>query len=224
MKIVGIDYSMNSPGIIRFELDKDFEITKTDYLGFTQVKKNAHPPELIHFKKKDFPNNIAQYIWINSKILAFIFSGEYYPDYIAIEGYAMGAKGRVFDIAEATGDIKRSIYENGIPMRIHDPNSVKMFATTKGNADKDKMKEYYDGDVPVENLNEDLIDAYHVARLLQLELKLRKGILHTRELPEHQVKVVNRCTKAYPENILVRDFLGGYSKLSGGSDAEKFID
>jgi Holliday junction resolvasome RuvABC endonuclease subunit len=63
-----------------------------------------------------------------------------------IEGYAMGygQNGRQrgkFDTAELGGCVRLFMYRKGIPMLIVPPNSLKLFATGKGNADKDMMVE-----------------------------------------------------------------------------------
>ena len=209
MKIVGIDYSMNSPGVVRFYLNDNLDLIKADYLGFTQVKKNEKLPNILYYKKDKFVNNIEKFIWINDNIHNFLLNDySYFQDnYIALEGYAYGAKGKVFEIGEATGELKKRIWENKIPLRIYDPTSIKMYITGLGNADKELMKKHYKGIIPIENINEDIIDAYHITSLLQMELKIRKGIIKTQDLLEHQIKVFNRCTKSHPENILVENFI-----------------
>ena len=58
---------------------------------------------------------------------------------IALEGYAYGAQGRIFHIAENTGVLKYKIYQQSIPLTIFTPSEIKKFATGKGNADKEKM-------------------------------------------------------------------------------------
>ena len=53
----------------------------------------------------------------------------------------------------------------------------------------------------------DIQDAWYIAKLLQLEIKLRSGLIMLHDLPEHEIVVFNRCTKKYPVNLLARDFL-----------------
>ena len=208
MNIVGIDYSINSPGVVRFYLDDNLEIIKANYLGFTSIKK-YEKNNILYYKKDNFKNNIDQFIWINSKIHEFLLNSKktIEDSYIAIEGYAYNAKGKVFEIGEATGDIKRIIWKYHIPLRIYDPTSIKMYITGSGNADKESMRTYYKGILSTDIINEDIIDAYHITSLLQMELKLRKGLIRTQDLSEHQIRVFNRCTKMFPENLLVRDFI-----------------
>lgn len=210
MKIVGIDNSVNSPGVVWFILDEQMNITKKEFMGFTQVKKNA-TENIIHYKKKDFEDDISQYIFNRDKIFEAITKDGILPDYVAIEDYAYSANGKVFNIAESTGALKVKLYESFIPIRLYDPCSIKMFNSGYGNSDKVRMKECYDNLDENEKLNglvnEDIIDAYFITNLLLHELKIRKGISSTKDYPEEKVRVFNRCTKAYPENILVRPFI-----------------
>lgn len=210
MKIVGIDNSVNSPGVVWFTLDEQMNITKKEFMGFTQVKKNA-TENIIHYKKKDFEDDISQYIFNRDKIFEAITKDGILPDYVAIEDYAYSANGKVFNIAESTGALKVKLYENYIPIRLYDPCSIKLFFSSYGNADKDRMKQCYDnldeGEKLFGVINEDIIDAFFVTLLLYYELKIRKGLINLSLLPEYQIRVFNRVTKNYPENILVRNFI-----------------
>jgi len=218
MLIVGIDYSINSSGIIKMYLDKNLNQESVLYKGFSTVKKVCNVDSSItYFKKDQFLDNIEKSIWMKDEIIKFI---DERPDYVAIEGYALNAKGLVFNIAEATMVLKTALYEHGIPMRIYDPNSIKKFATNFGNADKIRMEDEFDRGVDFEDIKPnlgklpcykspklDIIDAFFIAKLLQTELKLRKGLISLKDLTEKQIEVFNRVTKHYPENILVRPFI-----------------
>lgn len=61
------------------------------------------------------------------------------PSGVAIEDYAMGAKGRVFNIGELGGVIRLAVYRAGIPMIEVPPTVLKKFVTGKGNANKTAM-------------------------------------------------------------------------------------
>ena len=64
------------------------------------------------------------------------------PTHIGLEGYAMGAKGRVFDIAELGGIMKLLFLSEGFPIVLIPPMSLKVYACGKGNAKKEfVMKE-----------------------------------------------------------------------------------
>lgn len=58
---------------------------------------------------------------------------------VILEGYAMGAKGRVFNIAEATGVLKHMLHSHGIRIHSMAPTQNKKLFTGTGNANKDLM-------------------------------------------------------------------------------------
>lgn len=62
---------------------------------------------------------------------------------IAIEGYSMGSKGKVFNIAENTGVLKHEMWKRGWDIHIFPPTVIKKHATGKGNSDKTKMYDFW---------------------------------------------------------------------------------
>lgn len=58
---------------------------------------------------------------------------------IMMEDYALGAKGKVFEIAENMGILKYKLQIIGHRYSVVAPTTVKKFATGKGNSDKLKM-------------------------------------------------------------------------------------
>jgi hypothetical protein len=96
-------------------------------------------------------------------------------------------------------------------------------ATGRGNADKLAM---YDAfmQIPVEQRidistlpvvetskgkspTSDIIDAFYITKLLQTELKLRRGLLSLKDMSEDINWIFNRVTKTSDENILTREFI-----------------
>ena len=238
MIICGLDYSMNSPGVVKAKLDKNLDVTELTYRGVTSVKKVAKLDEnIIFYDKKQFPDSIAKAIWMADRLLGFMCNCDVdgvsggmvkhtlsVPDYCAMEGYAMGAKGQVFNIAESTMTTKLGLYRNEIALRIYSPSTIKKFATGRGGGkgankvDKTVMDAYYEkidmkdrldlSHLPVAKVpKEDIVDAYYSMKLLQMELKLRYGLIDLKSLPLHMIETFNRVTKANPENILVRPFI-----------------
>lgn len=221
MKIVGLDLSINSSGCVKFELDKNLDIVDMDYRGFTHVKKNSSK-NVLFYSKKQFRNYFEQNDWMLENILSFCEDAQY----VAVEDYAYGANGKVFHIAEFSGSVKSALYfgfgnnDLGVDLRLYDPCSIKMFACDNGTATKEDMIDKYDKYLhdPLKlnylprfkSPKEDIVDAFWIARLLQLELKLRKGLVSLKSLTEKQIQIFNRVTKAHPANILATDF---YSKL-----------
>ncbi len=64
------------------------------------------------------------------------------PELIAYEGYAMGrfaGGGRLADLGELGGVLKLMAFERKIPLLLVPPTCLKLFATGKGNADKDRV-------------------------------------------------------------------------------------
>ena len=61
------------------------------------------------------------------------------PALFVVEDYAMGAKGRTFDIGELGGIVKLEAWTYKVNILRVPPSSLKMFATGKGNADKSQV-------------------------------------------------------------------------------------
>jgi Holliday junction resolvasome RuvABC endonuclease subunit len=62
------------------------------------------------------------------------------PLLVAIEGYSFGSKGRaVFNIGELGGVVRLMLFREGIPFVEVPPSNIKMYATGKGNANKDAV-------------------------------------------------------------------------------------
>jgi Holliday junction resolvasome RuvABC endonuclease subunit len=221
MIISGIDASINSSGITKFTLDDKLEIINKEFLAFTSVKKKLRKYDngIVYFyHKNQFKEQyIEKHIWMEGKIIDFIKDS----DFVSIEDYAMGStKGQVFNIAEFTGCLKRKIFNIGVPLRKYDINSIKMFVTKKGNSDKSLLLAFYnkikDEDkflFPKDILEDaksyanDIIDSYYIAKLLQLELKLRYGLVRLQDLELKEIEIFNRVTKGNPVNILARSFI-----------------
>lgn len=104
-------------------------------------------------------------------------------DQVALEGYAYGAKGKVFHIAENTGVLKYKMYQNSMPLEIVEPTKVKKFATGKGNASKTDMYASFTQETLVDlakliqpdreeigNPLSDIVDAYYICKYLHNQL------------------------------------------------------
>lgn len=223
MKIVGLDISITSTGLVIFELDGDLNVVKKDFRGFVTKKYQDKDDRLLYYKNDNFEN----YIERTKALQEFIFPLLEGADYASIEDYAFAGKGKTFHIGEFTGRIKERLYDVGASMRLTDPVSLKMFATGNGSADKVMMQQELENHpeweedgfpellenskvFPMGNKSPtaDICDAWWLAKLLQLELKLRRGMVNLQDYPEHVIKTFNRVTKSFPENILVREFLG----------------
>lgn len=187
MKIIGaIDNSLNSPGVVKFICDDQYNIEKVLYLGFDDRVKVADK-NLIQWKKSQFNNNIGQILFMTKRIDNFLKDCEY----VALEDFAFGGTGRLTDLAESVGMIKASLYARQIPLRMYNVFVIKKFALGKASNDKDLMVYKFidtyknkiksdlskiDDNTLFKNPYNDIIDAFFICLLLKHELMIRAGI------------------------------------------------
>lgn len=126
-----------------------------------------------------YSNNQARFDAISDWSINII-AKNWPPDVVAIEGYAMGAKGLVFNIAENTGLLKHKLWRLGYKFLTPAPSAVKKMATGKGNANKEKMQEAFIAETSIDikaelgmsasswNPSSDVIDSYYVAKWASL--------------------------------------------------------
>lgn len=237
MKIFGQDLSLDHGGVV--VLDTTGMVA--DYCFFTTVKKYADVDPshsiLLSKQEKDELKAIFRLRRMNEYLHGLMnfehrVSRLIPPSYYSIEGYSYGSAGSstsICQIAELTGYIKHMIYEGGGRIRIHDPLSVKLFATNKGHCtkkdiverarlafsipeglvkrkmvkkkgEKEKVEEY-DGPAT------DIADAYFLAQMTFRELQIRNGKLLLDQLTEGERRIFLRVTKMYPVNVLDRPFI-----------------
>jgi Holliday junction resolvasome RuvABC endonuclease subunit len=219
--IVGFDLSLNHAGAIA--LDEHGEIAGHWFIsdkkgavdrggkgvGFRSVtKKKGIDPEKHQLDRMNF---FDRWFWHIVKESSAEFAG--------VEGYAFAAvSNSSYQYGELGGLARRVLTRAGCKLRIHDPLSVKMFATGKGNAKTPELLEIVPGDdrdawldievnLKGQQVAEDLGVAYWIARLVFIEVELRAGRFQLNELDEKRVRVFNRVTKTYPVNLLDRDWL-----------------
>lgn len=146
------------------------------------------------------------------------------PDFVGIEDYAIRAEHGAHYMGEIGGIARILTWFRGIPFRLHDPVSTKMFAAHDGTAQKDAveraMSARFPG-LPFDNYNnpgkpgkkqdrttsEDLYDASALALLTWTEFQLRQGELDMRTLHPKEIQVFNRTTKTYPTSLLGREWI-----------------
>jgi Holliday junction resolvasome RuvABC endonuclease subunit len=228
MIIAGLDISLVSPGVVKFVLDdSDLSIDNIDWIGFTEVKKIAelYPNNLFYYKmgKSGLNTYLDRSEFICNEITTFLNG----VDCVAIEDYSFGSVGKSFHIGEFTGLIKRTFYNQYVPIRLYGIKEIKKFGAGNGNADKimmgDKFKELNTSRYPVDKRDifayelsalddykspkADVVDAYYITEFLLMELKLRRGLIDLKNLSEKRIEVFNSTTKTNPENLLCRPFL-----------------
>jgi len=234
MKIFGLDISLDHGGIV--VLNGDGKVINYCFLtatkkyidvdpkhGFLLSKKGEdESKETFRLRRmKEYLEKLVDFERIMPSVEAMFFS---------IEGYSYSSKTTsICQIAELTGYLKHIIFEDGGCIRIHDPLSVKLFAVGKGSCMKKdivnealsqgfnipgglvKKKQVKKKEsVKVEEFDgpaTDLADAYFLANMIYIELKLRSGELMLRQLKENERRIFLRVTKKYPVNILDRSFV-----------------
>ena len=181
--IVGIDYSMSSPAVC--VCDGEFKIENCKFLYITPMKKyEGVYGQFEGVLIKDWEHNAERFDKLAQQVREYIF--DHWPEgtdepSIGLEGYAMGAKGQVFNIGENTGILKHYIQViEGWELTTYAPSAVKKFATEKGNANKEKMYEQFINetgldlekifgfDINPEKINgpiSDVVDAYYIAKI-----------------------------------------------------------
>ena len=177
MVVAGVDYSLTSPAIcIHSGEEWDYSNCKFYYMVGNEKKIT----ESTNYFCTVYPqwsedcerfNNLAE--WSIHRISSSGCSR------VAIEGYAFGAVGRVFQIAENCGLLKFKLYENDIPYTVPAPSEIKKFASGKGNANKDLMIESFNKETGVDIRQEldiikgynpisDIVDAYYIAKFAHI--------------------------------------------------------
>ena len=179
MIIAGIDYSLRSPCVCVFTGTKKetFSFSRCTFHFLTDTKKYAtfFLKNIYGERFQDWNQDFQRYKsiadWTMDKVMGC--------EQIAIEGYSMGSKGKVFHIAENTGVLKYKIYNSGIPLEVIPPTTVKKFATGKGNADKQQMHSAFirsngidlkrmisPDQKDISNPVSDIIDSYYICKHL----------------------------------------------------------
>ena len=185
-KFVGIDYSLTGPAIAVYDdSDGDFCFENCSFFFMTSVKKNEgwlmenvqgtlFPDYKCHEERY---NNITK--WALKSM-----THDEEPDHVAIEGYSMGSKGKVFNLAENCGILKHSMWllwfdEDKASFDVYAPTEVKKYATGKGNAKKDAMYDSFVEETGINLMSEltpnktkidspvgDIVDAFFILKKL----------------------------------------------------------
>jgi len=139
--------------------------------------------------------------------------------HVGIEDYAYRAEMKAHQIGEASGVFRLACKDLGFMLRLHDPSSVKMFATGRGNASKEEVQEgaiakwgdqFEAQKYPEETgdgIRGDVADAFTLLMMTKTELDLRAGRVALGDLPKEELRIFNRITKKYPVNLLERPWL-----------------
>ena len=159
----GIDYSINCPALCIYDDDDGPFEHRTCRYWFNQ--NNISKKEELLRREWDVPNIFPQVQYkIDCPEERYFVLADWFISImvledvkvVAMEDYALGASGLVFNIAECTGILKTLMHSIGIEFHKYPPTAVKKTFTGKGNADKDAMVKAYR-----EKYDIDMMDMLH---------------------------------------------------------------
>jgi hypothetical protein len=173
--LVGIDYSITSPAICLFDEKKEFSFKNCSFYFLTNTKKYATKisPNINGESFEEYAYDTERFDTISEWATNLCIGA---AD-VAIEGYAYGAHGKIFNLAENCGILKYKLHKLAVPVTVVEPSRVKKLATGKGNADKQAMYEAFKTETGVDlvkifeqkSLNNpvtDIIDSYYILKHL----------------------------------------------------------
>lgn len=176
LSVAGIDYSLSSPAIVVCDVsDGTFQWKNCESFFLTGTKKydGVLNESCFGEQHQEYKSDIERY----TNIATWAIDKMTHCDIVALEGYAMGAKGRVFNIAENTAILKFIMEDEMLPYKIVAPTELKKYATGKGNANKEAMHEAFVNETGVSlqealtpgldkigNPVSDVVDAYYLAK------------------------------------------------------------
>jgi Holliday junction resolvasome RuvABC endonuclease subunit len=180
MIIAGVDYSLTCPGVCVHDTEKGpptfdnchhyFRASQKKFEMFEQgnLHGSTHQP---YSSDEERYANLAE--WARDIL------DQHQATHIFLEGYAFSASGKVFNIAEATGQLKHELWLDDRYIFVTvPPTVVKKIFTGKGNASKEQMYDVFEAQNPKANLRlrltprsgkcispvSDVIDAYALVK------------------------------------------------------------
>jgi Holliday junction resolvasome RuvABC endonuclease subunit len=145
---IGIDFSISSPCVCFWNTKQQhlFENCEFFFLHSKRSITKINFPNNIHYSESsESRDNSVRFaenaMALTSEIKKRLDNVKKYV--IMLEGYSMGAKGRLFDIGEATGIFKLFLSQENIKPLVIAPTQIKKLATGKGNANKFQMLEKF---------------------------------------------------------------------------------
>ena len=194
MLFVGIDYSLTGPAICLYNTEDgefSFANTKCHFLASKKMHEAYNDGVIV---STNYPKKWTTYegrysalaFWAEQQIFNALGSRANDQLTVYIEGYAFGASGKVFHIAENTAILKHMLYKAGVSYETVAPTEVKKFATGKGNSNKDVMFEHFLEETGVDLMSSlspkaskvnspvsDIVDAYYICKLGIMKSSLR---------------------------------------------------
>lgn len=140
MIAAGLDWSMSCPCICIYDTKKEFKFENCTFYYYINKKKYDTSIKNMHgFKIPLTEGNQERFDDISQWGIDIMTKN--HVDEACLEGYSMGSKGMIFDIAENIGLLKYKMWKAGIPFITPSPTSVKKEFSGKGNSNKQLMYE-----------------------------------------------------------------------------------
>lgn len=226
--VQGWDLALNHSGYVELTNGKLTDFWYITSQAGSAARSKKHGYRLVLPKTKDRQiRSVARLAFIREFIVRNVIKKR--PDYVGIEDYAIRAEMGAHYMGEVGGLARLICWAAGLPFRLHDPISVKMFATHDGTCQKDLVEERVEArwgvdfsdfnqpkpkaskrnPEPKQNrtTSEDLADAFAIAQLIWAEYKLRNGSMLMKDLHPKEIQVFNRVTKTYPISLLSREWI-----------------
>lgn len=176
MIICGIDYSLTSPAIC-IHSGEVWNANNCKFYYLTPKKKwLVISGQFFGFEYEKYDSDAHRYDNLSRWSFDIIEKNNVTKCFI--EGYAYGAVGRVFNIAENTGLLKYKLWHSNIPFDVFAPSEIKKLASGKGNANKERLYECFIAETNIDirkNLDimnkniwnpvSDIVDSYYIAKL-----------------------------------------------------------
>lgn len=148
MKFCGIDYSYGCPALCFWDDTTELKFDNLRFYAYYTVAKYCRQirSNILFLKQPDYSNNEERFANIAKWAEAVILTEK--PDFISLEGYAMGNSSNSNNIcqtAENTGLLKQALRRNGYDFEIITPSYVKKEFTGVGNALKPVMIFHFEG-------------------------------------------------------------------------------
>lgn len=224
IRVIGMDLSLNHGGVVELE---DGELGRCWFWTTKAGQAEKKGGTRLILDKSDDKQVIAtnRLVFCRDWIRTVLESRK--PDFIGLEDYAIREEQGAHYLGEIGGIARLTCLDLGLKLRLHDPTSVRMFATLNGNcpkalvegiikerwgADFSKVRvkiKKKDGSIEEDvTTSGDLADAFAVARLVWTEVLLRDGRLRLSDIKEEKERrVFQRVTKTYPINLLDREWI-----------------
>lgn len=176
--IVGVDFSLTSPGVACLKVNEDLSF---EFIGFDTCKTTSDEEWFIRLNR------------VKTTVLGFIFKHK--PKFVSVENYSFGSTNGREIAGEVHGTVLFKLFENGYPpervFRDISPQARAKFFTGKGRATKSEVtkavNEFFGFNFKMKE--NDIADAcvlayirYCINHYTQLEPKLNK----------HQKEIINK--------------------------------